>query len=300
MVTLDYKSISSFDEIINDARSACDSAPVHNLVLAYEFSPELVHSQFVKLHEQKAREWQADPHPPNLFFSHGEYFRGEKGIQYVINELKAKSNSRRALLALANMEVVIGSGDRAIPSFMTAQFAIESDVLYVTEYFRAVEVGAFLPINVTEAALLIKRITESVRQPRVVRLLMLAFQAHLTPSFHCLERAKVDMLKGGEIGVLVAQEKIAMLIELLEGKRLFESEIDTNGLNEVLVAVNQCGDQYSLAFKSNLEQLVGVLVQIKTMRNSSSLEANIASLRTSYIGFLDSAIAELRRRSNGA
>jgi len=299
MVTINYRSITALDTIITDAKNACGSGPVHNLVLAYEFSVELVHSQFVKLHEKKAREWQDDPPPPNLFFSHGQYFRGEAGIQYVIKELKAKSSGRRALLSLANMDTFMGSGDQAVPSFLIAQFAIESDVLYVTEYFRAIEVGGFLPINVTEAALLVRRIIEEVRRPLLIRLVMLAFQAHLTPTFHCLERAPVDMLKGGEIGVLVAQGKTARLIEWLEGKKVFESEIDTNGLEEVLAAVKTSGDQYSPAFRSNLEQLLIALIEIKKMRNSSSLESDITIYRDKYVVLVDSAIAELRRKPSG-
>jgi hypothetical protein len=294
MVTLEYHPITSFDTIINDAMNACGSGPVHNLLLAYEFSPELIHSPFVRVHEKKALEWQTDPPPPNLPFSHGQYFHGEKGIKYVIEELRAKSNSRRALLSLANMDDFIGSGDRAIPSFMIAQFAIESDVLYVTEYFRAIEVGRFLPINITEAALLVKRIVEALRRPLLVRLLMLAFQAHLTPSFHCLEKAAVDMVPGGKIGVVIAQNNRAQLIEWLEGKKVFESEIDTRGLEEILAAVKSCGEEYSAAFTSKLEQLLNALSEIKTMRSSSSLESSIESCRTEYLELVDSAIAELR------
>jgi len=300
MVTLEYRKIDRFDTIINDARQACTSRPVHNLLLAYEFSTELIHSQFVKLYEEKAREWQADPPPSNLIFSHGQYFHGEEGIRYVIRELQAKSNSRRALLSLTNMSNFIGSGDQAVPSFMIAQFAIESDVLYITEYFRAIEVGSFLPINVTEAALLAKRILEAVRPPRIIRLLIMAFNAHLTSSFHCLEKAGIDMLKGGEIGVAVARKNSALLIEWLEGKRLFESEVAIHGLEELLAAVKSCADSYSQAFMSNLQQAFNMLSEIKQMRRSSSLESSIESRREEYLKLVDSAIAELRREQRGA
>jgi hypothetical protein len=300
MVKLQYQPITVFDTIITDARDRAVLGPFTTSVLAYEFSPDLVNSQFIKVHETKAEEWQTDHPPTNLFFSHGQYFHGEDGIQYVIRELKAKSSSRRALLSLANMDTFINSGDRAIPSFMIAQFAIESDVLYVTEYFRAIEVGSFLPINVTEAVLLAKRVIEAIRQPRVIRLLMLAFQAHLTPSFHCLEKAAVDMLKGGEIGVVVAQKNAAQLIEWLQGKKWFESEIDTHGLEEVLAAIKHCGDLYSTAFRSALEQSLHALFEIKKMRSSSSLESAIESRRRQYVELVDSAIAELRRGPGGS
>ena len=299
MVIKQYKQIDTFDTIINDASLACSGGPVHNLSLSYEFFPELIYSPFVKVHEKKALEWQADPAPSNLFFSHGQYFHGEKGIQYVINELKAKSSSRRAILSLANMDDFIGSGDKALPSFMTAQFAIESDVLYVTEYFRAVEVGAFLPINITEAALLIKRIVEAVSRPRLVRLLMLAFQAHLTPSFHCLEKASIDMLMGGEIGVVVAQKNTGRLIEWLEGKKLFESEIALHGLEEMLSAVKHCENAYSPSFISSLERSLKMLTEIKAMRGSSSVEATLSRRRDEYLELIDSAISELRRELSG-
>ena len=299
MVNLPYKSIISFDTIVSDAAAQCSASPVHNLVLAYDFSPDLVDSQFVKLHEGKAREWQSNPPPANLFFSHGQYFRGEQGIQYVIKELKTKSSSRRALLSLGDMDALIESGDRSIPSFMISQFAIEGDTLYVTEYFRAIEVGSFLPINITEAALLVKRIIEAVRQPKVVRLLILAFQAHLTPTFHCLEKATVDMVQGGEIGVVVAQKNTDKLIEWLEGKKVFESEIATQGLESIVAAVKACENEYSQSVKSNLEQCMGVLLDIKKMRSASSLESTIENRRNEFVRLVDAAIGELRRMKSG-
>ena len=299
MVKPQYVSINSFDTIVSEAKAACSARPVRNMLLAYEFAPDLVNSQFVKLHESKAREWQSDPPPANLFFSHGQYFLGEKGIQYVIQELKTKSSSRRALLSLGGMDAFIESGDRSIPSFMISQFAIEADTLYVTEYFRAIEVGSFLPINITEAALLVKRIIEAVRRPTLVRLLILAFHAHLTPAFHCLEKATVDMMQGGEIGVEVARRNSAKLIEWLEGKKVFESEIATQGLEQVVASVRACEKEYSQAFRSNLEQSLHVLLDIKKMRGTSSLESAIESRRSDFVKLIDAAIGELRRTSSG-
>lgn len=300
MVTLRYEPIKAFDQIVTDGHNACKSGPAHNLLLAYEFSPDLLNSDFVKFHEPKAREWQTDPPPSNLFFSHAQYFYGERGLQYVIEELKSKSNSRRALLSLANMDVFMGSGDRAIPSFMIAQFAIQSDVLYVTEYYRAIEVSQFLPINLAEAALLVKRIIDKVSRPNLIRLCVLAFQAHLTESFHCLEKAPLDMLKGAEIGVEVSRKNLDLLIDWLEGKKWFESEIATQGLEELLAAVTRCADQYSSAFRSHLAEALQTLQEIKKMRGSSSLESNIESHRKQYVRSVDNAISWLRSDIRGA
>jgi hypothetical protein len=299
MISIEYKQIQSFDQIVEDAKQACELGAVQNLVLAYEFSPDLIHSQFIALHRDKAEQWQSEKVPPNLFFTHGQYFQGDKGIRHIIKELKEKSDSRRALLTLGRMEDLLESGDKSIPSFLISQFAVKSDALYVTEYFRAIEVEYFLPINITEVAIVLEKIMATIAIPRSVRLLILAFQAHRTPSFHCLEKAPIDMIRGGEVGVEVANKNYKQLIEWLDGKKLFESQIEICGLEELEAAVQRQDDGYSAPFKSLLPKVISTLRDIKLRRGTSSNEASVGGLRKTYLELVDSAIAELRRLSNG-
>jgi thymidylate synthase len=96
-----------------------------------------------------AKDYQNPVKPPSLYINHGEYITSD-GIVHIINELKLKQTSNRALLSLINQEDIIGSGDNPIPSFMVLQFSLEGEELYVTTYFRALEVANFLNVNLEE------------------------------------------------------------------------------------------------------------------------------------------------------
>lgn len=299
MVEIEYTQIQSFDEIVKEAKDACASGTVQNMVLAYEFTLDLIRSKFVELHRDKAEQWQSEQVPPNLFFTHGEFFRGDRGIKHIIKELREKNDSRRALLTLGRMDDLLESGDKSIPSFLLSQFAIKSDILYVTEYFRAIEVENFLAINITELALMVEKAIAEIPTPRFVRILILAFQAYRNPSFHCLERASIDMIRGGEVGVVVANRDYKQVIDWLGGKKLFESQIETCGLEELEAAVHRQSAGYSAHFKTLLRNAILALVEMKKRRGRSSNEASVETLRSTYLGHVDSAIAELRRLSDG-
>jgi hypothetical protein len=296
---MDYVRIEKFDTICEDARSACANGVVHNLLLAYEFDIGVTQSQFVNLHEAEASAWQSASPPPNLPFSHGQYFKGDDGMRHVIRELKSKSASRRALVSLVGMDDVLDTGDKAIPSFMIAQFGVIADCLYVTEYFRALEVGRFLPINLAETSLMIRRITREVSRPKTIRFLLLAFQAHLTPDFHCLEIASLDIVIGAEIGVAVTNREFGKLLSWLQGKRKYESEVLTRGLEQMTAAAKLNETHYSPLFISSLDQAVRLLSHVKQLRGASSDEEQIREEYAKYLTQLDVAIQELGRIKDG-
>jgi hypothetical protein len=300
-----YKKIEVLDTIWLDAKKACKDGIVYNLVLAYEFKVSLTDSPFVTVHEERAREWQSEVAPSHLPFSHGQYFKGETGMQHVSNELKAKVASRRALLSLISMTDILGSGDAAIPSFMVAQFGKMRQTLYVTEYFRALEVGKFLPINLAEMALMIRKVIIGLERPETVRLVLLAFQAHLTPGFHCLERAPLDIATGVEIGATTAGHDLKKLLYWLEGKggwpgARYESEILTSGLEGMVEGVKLCASRYPPQFLSALNLAVQSLRRVKELRISCSEERIIDGEYRKYVRHLEVAMNELRRALDGA
>lgn len=302
---LGYKKTDSLDNIWQDAKSACKDGTVYNLILAYEFDISLTLSPFVTVHEKQATEWQSEVPPSNLPFSHGQYFKGEKGLQHVASELKGKLASRRALLSLISMDDVLGSGDTAIPSFMIAQFGKVDGTLYVTEYFRALEVGQFLPINLAEMSLMVGKVIRGLARPKIIRLTMFAFQAHLTPGFHCLERCPLDVTKEVEIGAAAASHDVKKLLSWLEGKigwpgERYESEILTHGLEAMLAGVRLYVDHYPAPFLTALNQAAQSLKDMKEMRGRCSEEQSIDSEYRKYTEHLDRAIRELRRELDGA
>ena len=296
-----YKRTGDLDTIWKDAVEACKGGAVHNLVLSYEFEVGLTESTFVKLHEYQAEAWQSEKPPSNFHFSHGQYFRGKKGLEHVINELKSKSASRRALLSLIDMDDIVGTGDKAIPSFMVAQFGHVGDVLYVTEYFRALEVGSFLPINLAEMALMVRGILRGgLARPAIVRLLLIAFQAHLTPRFR-LEKAEIDVVSAGEIGAAVATRDFKRLVSWLEDKKdRYESAVMTHGLEELVGMIRKYSPQYPPTFLSALGRSVQSLRQVRDRRASHSDERIAESEHRNYVEQLESAIRELKGVSDGA
>src|SRR5207249_4972474 len=116
--------------------------PQFNLLLSYELPIAVLNSPFVSANRDKAEKWIADPAPKELFFSHGQYFRGQRGVEHVIQELSRKRLSRRALLTTLEMDTLLAGGDLPVPAFSILQFCIDQNVLYVTAYFRALEVAA--------------------------------------------------------------------------------------------------------------------------------------------------------------
>jgi len=302
MVTgLEYKKTDDLDAIWNDAKNACKEGLVFNLLLAYEFEIRLIESNFVKLHEKQAEAWQSEQPHPKFNFSHGQHFKGDSGLKYVVDELRAKSSSRRALLSLIDMDDIMGTGDKAIPSFMVAQFGHTGDVLYVTEYFRALEVGSFLPINLAEMALMVRRILQGgLARPKTVRLLLLAFQAHFTPHFHCLEKADLDVVTGAEIGAAVATQDRKRLLGWLDDKKnRYESEVLTNGLEEMVGIVRQYSAKYPRTFLTHLNHSLLSLKQLKALRASHSDEKITQAEHEKYVEHLEGAIRELRGAADG-
>lgn len=296
---LEYKKTGDLEQICAFARDRCKNGIVHNLLLAYEFPFELIRSEFVGLHEADAQDWLNEKPIASLPFSHGQYFLGERGIQHVTTELRGKSASRRALLSLISMQHIIDSGDDPIPSFLIAQFGRVDDTLYVTAYYRALEVGRFLPINITELCLLTGKVSAAISRPKSIRLLIVAFHAHLTPDFHCLRRAELDVVAPSEIGFAVAKLEVGTILRWLEGKRHFESEILITNLKQLFIAVKKADKAYPALFQSELEKALKTLTVLKETRSTSSDESSLNRVREEFLGHIDKAMQELGSMPHG-
>ncbi|MCI0564130.1 MAG: hypothetical protein MN733_37120, partial [Nitrososphaera sp.] len=161
-------------------------------------------------------------------------------------------------------------------------------------------VGKFLPINLAEMALMVRRIVREVASPKTVRFLLVAFQAHLTRDFHCLEKAALDIVNGAEVGGAVATCEVKKLLRWLEGKKRYESEVLIQGLEEMVVAVRLYPANYPPLFLSALNQALQSLKHVKELRASCSDEGRIDGEYRKYVEHLEGAIHELRGISDGA
>ena len=291
---VDWKPVEKIDVIVEAAVGECKTEARHNFLLAYEFPIKLLHSPFIEAHRDEALKWLGEEVPQDLRFTHGHYFRGERGIQHVIEELKSKKTSRRALLSLINMDTIIGSGDKAIPAFLLLQFGIERDFLLVTAYFRALEVSRHLSINLTEICLHCSRIVQECGDIEKIRLLLLAFRAYYNENHDVLKKPILDQQKPAHVGAIVnGRQDIPQIRAWLESKKVVETGILTEGLGHLVDALEFAKDKYSPAFVSNVKLALEYLRALKELREQHSEGRILQEQTNKYLDKLDDALREL-------
>lgn len=203
---IEYTQVNNLEEIASNAlaRIEADDYKI-NFLLSYELNAnELIQNSLLDVQE-KAQQWAADECPENLYFNHGQYKVG--GVENIINELKEKPSSNRALYSLIDQKTIMDSGDNPIPSFMIFQSILENGTLYCNVYFRALEVSNFLRINLEEIRLNIEKIYQSTLAFSKVRLVIFACRAHHVPNFNSLEKPNLDLLSQYQILKMLKDNK---------------------------------------------------------------------------------------------
>ncbi|AMC35406.1 hypothetical protein [Janthinobacterium sp. B9-8] len=144
--------------------------------------------------ENVAAKWRSKKCPPDLYFTHAQYY-GD-GVEYIIEDLKRNSSSNRALYSLISQEQIVelGKDDKPIPSFMILQCQIEDDVLYCTCYFRSLEVCNFLKVNLEEIRQTLADIYAGIPHLKIVKLTIFAFRAYYNSSSSSLVRPRLETL----------------------------------------------------------------------------------------------------------
>lgn len=149
----DSKAFAKAKILRGTAKDSYDSAS------EYEFS--LYHGDFIILHD-------------------GSEIKD--GYAHVVNELIHKSSSRRAILSLISTKDIVGSGNKSIPSFLFAQYQIVNRDLIVSEYFRAMDIKEFMPINFAEAYILIGEVIKRISGIKNIFLSVHIFDAYVSQS----------------------------------------------------------------------------------------------------------------------
>lgn len=191
-----------------------------------------------------AEQWR-QPTPANdMYFTHAQYY-GD-GIQHIVDELKHKSTSNRALYSLLAQKDISKSGDDPIPSFLTFQCSIEKEVLYCTATFRALEVSSFLRINLEEIRQNLLEICPKFPTIEVVRLHIFAFHAYISSvPASALRRPKINTMFTPELLVLMQQGNVRELDMLLGELAKSTSAVSEVGL-EALLGIFQMGHSANL------------------------------------------------------
>ena len=236
-------------------QKANDTCPEHgarttNLILSGVFNITETDDTWINASKDKAKKWMAYPAPPNLEFSHGQYIHpfktkdGKSGVDFLVKELKEKSDTNRACWSLLTMkELLDHEQDRSIPSFMVLQAGISDDhkTLILTAYYRALEVHNFLKINLAELCLIAEEINQRLGSCFDQLLLTIhAFSAYNDPEYSCLEKAEIDYINPKTVMLAVnkPKENLEKIIGwLTEKMRLKESRINPAGLKEIFEAM---------------------------------------------------------------
>ncbi len=139
---------------------------------------------------------------------------------------------------------VMKKGDDPIPAFLVLQFRLIKDTLYVTAFFRAIEVGKHLPINITEICLHCQQIYKKIPSITTVNLAIFATSAYYDKNFNRCTKAEMDYLLPEKIGAILASRNYTKIIELLEEKRR-NTSYDLQGINAITNIVEDYTDFYN-------------------------------------------------------
>lgn len=236
----EFKEVSSFHECVQLAISTVEESGGEyciNFSMKVEFPISLV--QLSELNDVAclAEDFQNPEKPEHLYLNHGSFIT-PNGVPHVIDELRNKHNSNRAIISLISQEHILKKGDAPIPSFMTLQFSLEADnTLYVTTYFRALEVSTFFRINIEEIRIICNQIYSEIKSIKSIKLHIFAFRGYINSDINPLKRPRIEMMRDGQILNLL-QYDAGELANLLKEKLNDTTVVENNSLQYINVNIN--------------------------------------------------------------
>lgn len=273
-----YVEIDSFETIVDLINDEISDNKKHLNFTSYFELPKS--SLIIKGSESEnlAKKWMSFERPDDLVFNHGEYIK-KNGFDHIINEIKEKPGSNRAIYSLLNYSDICDKGDHPIPSFLLFQITIQDNILYATSYFRALEVANFLKINVQEIKLNLIKIVEDCRLDHIlkIRITIHAFNAYKKSEQKIPQRLEIDRLNDAILFKLVClKDKHAELVRLIMEKQGTDTYISTHWVQKVH----------------------DMLIHNPDMIDSSKLKDNISSLikKFSYLLVTYKELISLRKR----
>ncbi|MGD8214470.1 hypothetical protein [Aestuariimicrobium sp. Y1814] len=293
---------------VTQAINACEAQPVMNMTISVKVDLP-TRDGFVSDYLKFAKDWQSNTRPLHLRFNHGEYiFRHGDALSFLEEELQRKPTSNRACVSLVDGKDIMSSGDGALPSFLVLQAGFQADslqTLFITAYFRALEVKQFLPINLAELSLVADRLANQFPTVKTGVLTLFAFRAHANEGFGNHAVSELDRLNPFQIGEIVATafevEDFNAVIALLESKRHRETVVDTSGLEALSTEFSR---QISLggfaetlqmrAIEAGINSALTELTAVQSTRSRGTHGATLERLQGRFEERLDEVISALR------
>jgi len=290
--------IHNLDEFAREAKRLCENQTINNLCLSAEIPVREFEHPFGDAYNAEALLWQAREQPDELHINHGSFiYRNGDAYNFLVSELRRKPDSNRALFSLVDMEDIIGSGDKPIPSFLILQFSRVGTKLFSTAYFRALEVSKFLPVNLAEIAIIVRYLHEKFQDIEVVVLCVHAFRAYSREEFDLLHRAEIDQLRGADIAMAVVDGNLDFIRRLLENKRAESTVAETRGLEELHAALEarktDASPAFSPAFIREIALAVQALLRLRSAREAASHSNRVEQISVEVKTHLRNALREL-------
>ena len=288
----------SFGGAVTAAVRMCKgNSPVLNLALTVVTDFRDESNAFLAPYEESALEWQAAIRPSGYHFNHGEYIhRHGDSVAYLIDQLVNKRSGNRACISLVDNKDIMSSGDGRLPSLLLIQGGISEEDpkrLFLTAYFRALEVGTFLPINFAEILVIAKRVRERIPSLSLMEVTVHAFRAHHVPNFSTHRISLLDMADPREIQRLADARDFSTIAGWLGDKAKPESIVELAGLAELIAAARS--SDWDSDITHQLELTLATLTVLKTVRASGSQVEAIVELQDDLSSQLRALEARLRR-----
>jgi len=308
---------SSIKKIYDDVVTATkDIEIIRNLRIhlncKYEVFKEDINKHFKEYIEQ-AVEWQADKVNRKWYFNHGERMRckDKDGLDYIIDELRKKPTSSRAIIPLMNFSDIIDytdDDDKYLPSLISVQFGFNNEPnepiseLICTVYLRSLEVANFLKINLCEVFIMCEKIIKKrIRDIQTIDLHIFAFRTVHKLNFGCFRIAELDrMARNNETADLflsVHNKNVNEIVKLLEEKRKFEeTKIIVDGiycLKNILNHKEEVG-KYTPKILELIEKLLHAINNLKEKRINYSVN-EVAKEEEIVNKCLDDLIEEFKK-----
>ncbi|WP_338561153.1 hypothetical protein [Acinetobacter sp. KS-LM10] len=275
-----YKNVNIFDDIYTSINEEI-SGENKNLNFTRYF--ELPSSSLVEngsTSEKKAKDWMNFEKPDDLLFNHGEFITQE-GFKHIINEIKEKPSSNRALYSLLSHTKICGQGDHPIPSFLLFQVTVEDNILYATTYFRALEIANFLKINVQEIKLNLMKIVQecNLRYISKVRVTIHAFNAYKKEDQNIPRIFEIDRMSPSQLSRLLYKEsEHANLVRLIMEKQGVDTYISTAWVETIIDVLTVNPDMIEISplknhinnLKEKFEALLSVYLRLIELRKRVS------------------------------
>ncbi|MEN8635308.1 hypothetical protein ABFV74_06205 [Pseudoalteromonas distincta] len=255
-----YKAVLSRDEVIN--------APLKDMT-------------------SQAEDWIKDACPAHLHLNHGEYVIG--GMEHIINEIKNKPNSNRALYSLISTNKIINSQDDPIPSFLTFQCQIQSNILHCSVTFRALEASNFMRLNLEEIRIRIMNVIENFPNIETIELAIYSFHTYINKQQSMLNKPEIDTLSVSGISNILQNEP-DKLKRLIDEKLTPTTVVDINCFEKLEEIFKENPperlEMMTVEILENLKHVISSGEQYREARKKTSNSLNIEHRAEEYTGYI--------------